>query len=259
MKKTSLRKKGLNINTYGYNFSRVDFAITVLAFCCSGWILCYLHKLNAYYTMGIMIMTVALLPFMITAYFTYKHEKNRFEEYIKYFDYMKIYFKTYKKIKLALENVILLFPANTNMYKCLDKAIKEINATGDYKKALAYIDKDYHTSHLERLHNLFITGEMHGSDSVYENLDMINFESWKEDIQAHQNKKKTFRYMLYGMTLLAFILSCYGANMFGDVVTEVYNDPNYQLYTCIDIAGMILIFVGVYISLVNKKWLRRDD
>lgn len=258
-KKIALSKQGLSLNTYGYTYSFWDFLATLVVFCIAGYMLCYLHKLNNYYTMGVMITIAIALPILITSYFMNKHEKNRFEEYCKYFEYMKIYFKTYKKIKLALEEVIVLFDEKSHMRKCLQSAIDEINTTGDYVKALDYIDKDYHTSYLERFHALLVTGERHGSDTIYENLDLINYDEWKSDIQSYQSKKKLFRWFLYGMTLFSFILSVYGIKMFMEDMQNVFKDPQYQLYTFLNIDGMLIIFMGVYINMVNKKWIGSDD
>lgn len=259
MKALALKKKRLNINTYGYDYTTQDFVMTVILFCGSAASICYLHKLNPMYTLLVMITMVCVLPLLISSFFLYKREKVRFEEYCQYFEYMKIYFKTYKKIKLALEHVEALFPKQSHMRSCITDAIDEINASGDYTKALSIIDCDYHNSYLERFHNLLITGEEHGSDSVYENLDLINYEAWKNDIQLHQNRKKTFRYMLYGMTLFSLGLSYYGVSMFADAITSIYQDPNYQLYTFLDIEGILILFMMIYISFVNKKWIRSDD
>lgn len=255
----AIRKKQLSINTYGYDYSPADFITTLFVFIITVSGICYLHKMNMMYSLIVIGTLLGILPILISSYFMYKHEKTRFEEYCKYFDYMKIYFKTYKKIKLALENVQLLFSEKSHMYGCIQAAICEINETGNYEQALSLIDHDYHNSYLERLHNLLITGEEHGSDSVYENLDLINFEAWKNDIQMHQNRKKTFRYMLYGMTIFSVGLSYYGVQMFTDVMADIYSDASYQLYTFLNIEGMLLLFLGIYISFVNKKWIRSDD
>lgn len=259
MKKVAIRKRQLTINTYGYDYSPADFISTLIVFVVTVGGICYAHKMNTIYSFIVIGTVLVMLPILISSYFMYKHEKTRFEEYCKYFDYMKIYFKTYKKIKLALENVQLLFSEKSHMYRCIQAAITEISESGDYTLALSMIDRDYHNSYLERLHNLLITGEEHGSDSVYENLDLINFDAWKEDIQLHQNRKKTFRYMLYGMTIFSVGLSFYGVQMFADVMEDIYTDASYQLYTFLDIECMMLLFLGIYISFVNKKWIRSDD
>lgn len=259
MKKLALKKQRLGIQTYGYDYSRTDFISTFVAFVFIVGVICYLHKLNTMYTLIVMITLLLILPLLISSYFMFKHEKLRFEEYCKYFDYMKIYFKTYKKIKLALHNVVILFPEKSHMRSCIQQAMDEISKSGDYQKALSLIDKDYHNSYLDRFHNLLVTGEQHGSDSVYENLDLINFEAWKDDIQMHQNRKRSFRYMLYGMTIFSVALSYYGVVMFGDAIADLFADKQYQLYTFMNIEAIMLLFISIYISFVNKKWIRSDD
>lgn len=259
MKSLTMKKKYLNIQTYDYEYHRSDFLLTLVAFVGSVILICFLHRLSWTYSLIVLGTMVLLLPWMITSYYTYKHEKQRFEDYCKYFEYMKIYFKTYKKIKLALENVRVLFPETSTMYTCIEEAITQINRSGDYEKALSIIDKKYHNSYLERLHNLLITGEEHGSDSVYENLDLIHYEAWKDDITLHQNRKKTFRYMLYGMTIFALGLSYYGVQMFADAIDGIFQDQKYQMYTFINLECIVILFVSIYISFVNKKWVRSDD
>lgn len=255
----AFKKKRLQINTYGYDYTKQDLFFTLVIFCGSAMGICFLHKLNPFYTLIVMITLAALLPLLISSFFLYKQEKTRFEEYCQYFEYMKIYFKTYKKIKLALEHVQALFPERSHMRACVEAAIIEIRESGDYAKALQDIEKDYRNSYLERFHQLLITGEKHGSDSVYENLDLINYEAWKEDIRMHQNRKKSFRYMLYGMTIFSLCLSYYGVTMFAEAIPSIYTDPQYQFYTFLDVEGILLLFMLIYISFVNKKWIRSDD
>lgn len=253
------KKASLNLNTYGYDYSKYDFLGLLVMFSISMIVICYLHKLNAIYTLLVLITLVFLLPFLITSYFKYKHEKLKFEEYCKYFEYMKLYFKTYKKINIAMENVLPLFDEKSKMYCCLSEAIDIINTTGDYKKALNIIDEHYHNSYLRRFHDLLITGEKQGSDTVYENLDLINFESWKQDIQKHQGTKKMILVFLYFIFGFSLILSVYGANMCGDSLTPIFINPQYQLYTFVDIECMFMMFVYCYGNLINKKWIRSDD
>lgn len=259
MKSWIIKKQHLQIHTYGYDYTKQDLFLTLIAFCAITILICFLHRLQPLYTLIVLATLLGLLPLVISGYFLYKREKQRFEEYCQYFEYMKIYFKTYKKIKLALEHVIVLFPKKSHMRSCIDKAISTINESGDYAKALELIEADYRNSYLERLHQLLIIGEEHGSDSVYENLDLINYDAWKEDIRLHQNRKKVFRYLLYGMTIFAFCLSYYGVSMFGDVIAAIYEDPKYQLYTFLDVECILLLFMLVYRSFVNKKWIRSDD
>ncbi|MCI8541507.1 MAG: hypothetical protein HFE68_03975 [Erysipelotrichaceae bacterium] len=259
MNAIALKKRHLSIHTYGYDYTKQDFIITVSLFCTLTAVICFLHKLNVLYTLIVLATLVCLLPLLISGFFLYKKEKARFEAYCRYFEYMKIYFKTYKKIKIALEHAKELFPDRSLMYACISKAIHEISESGDYAKALAYIEKEFHNSYLRRLHQLFITGEQHGSDTVYENLDLINYEAWKEDMRLHQNRKRVFRYMLYGMTLFALALSYYGVAMFADSAAMIYHDSKYQLYTFLDVEGILLLFMLIYTSFVNKKWIRSDD
>lgn len=257
--KLAWKKKRLTIDTYGYDYTSKDFLITTTIFCGAMMGICILHHLNAFYSFIVLGTLAVALPVLISSFFFYKREKVRFEEYCQYFEYMKIYFKTYKKIKLALTHVTVLFPEKSHMRKCIQKAINEINESGDYAKALEKIDRDYHNSYLERLHQLLITGEEHGSDSVYENLDAINYDAWKNDLQMHQNKKKTFRYLLYGMTIFSLGLSYYGVTVFADAIPSIYEDTSYQLYTFLDVEGILILFMVIYRSFVNKKWIRRDD
>lgn len=258
-KRMSLQKKGLNINTYGYTYSKGDFFGSIVVLLVLAALVSYLHKLQPMYMAIVMITVCCLLPLFITSYFKYKHEKLKFEEYCQYFEYMKLYFKTYKKIKIALENVLVLFEPTSNMYKCIQKAIQEINTTGDYKRALSCIDKEYHNSYLERLHNLFIVGEQQGSDSVYENLDLINYNQWKDDIASHQNSKKYYRYILYFITVICLGISLFMVFILEGSLDQIFTDPKYQMYTLIEIELIFLLFSGVYVSLVNKKWIRSDD
>ncbi len=260
LKKFSFTKKQL-FNSHGYNYSKLDLSLTGIMMCLSVGVVAYIHKLQMIYFIVLMATVVILLPLLFTAYFKYKHEKTKFEEYCLYFENMKLYFKTYKKLIIALEETEKMFSNKSKMKECISKAIQEIKSSGDYEKALGYIDEHYHNSYLMRLHNLLITGEKQGSDAVYYNLDLINYEAWKEDIKVFQNRKKTAKYMFYFMFLLSLGISLYTAYIFtqDSTLANVVTHSNYQLYTFVELEVLLVMFMYVYIELVNKKWMRSDE
>lgn len=207
----------------------------------------------------VLVTTLIALPVMITSFYFYKREKVRFEEYCKYFEYMKIYYKSKKKIKLALEETIQIFDDKSHMRDCMKKALDEINKTGDYKKALDMIDQDYHTSYLGRFHHLMIIGEQHGSETVDRGINGIYHEIWKEDIQLQQKKKTKMRNSLYLFTVLAYLASYFTIWLFAGEYFNLGSNATFQLYTFLDVEGILITAIYVYVNIVNKKWIRSDD
>lgn len=264
MKKISIQKKRL-FNTYGSNFSKMDLFITSLVLLVVVGVTCYVHKLNIFYTSIVMITALICEPIILKSYFNYKNERNKFEEYCIYFEYMKMYYKTYHKISVALELTLPTFKSNSNIGILIKKALEEIKNTGNYEKALSYIDKEFHNTYLERLHTLLILGEKQGGKGVYDNLDKINYLSWKEDISAFQKRKKSSRYMLYGFLVICLGISIYGVYLFNFNVqtTSMFDlltlNSTYQLYTLIELECILIAFIYCYCELVNKKWIRSDE
>lgn len=260
LKRFSLTKKQL-FNSYGCNYSKLDLFLTSLMMCICIGVVGYIHKLQTMYFILLMGTVILLLPIIFTSYFKYKYERNKFEEYCLYFENMKLYFKTYKKLIIALEETEKLFSSNSKMKECISKAIKEIKSSGDYEKALSNIDEHYHNSYLMRLHNLLITGEKQGSDAVYYNLDLINYEDWKIDMKQFQSRKKSAKYIFYIIFLMGLGISLYTVYVFtiDEMFAKITDTLSYQIYTFIELETLLVFFIYLYIQLVNKKWIRSDE
>lgn len=80
-------------------------------------------------------------------------------------------------------------------------------------------------------------------------------------MMVFQKKKKSARYMFYLMTVLSFGISMYSVFAYQDPELQAIMIKNnqYQFFTFIEIEIMMVIFFVVYVSLVNKKWLRSDE
>lgn len=264
MKKFSLSKKQL-YNTYGNDFSKMDLFITSLGLLLVIGITCYVHRLNVLYSSIVIVTGLICEPIILTSYFKYTNEKNRFEDYCMYFEYMKMYYKTYHKISIALEMTLDTFKEKSKMKELILNALEEIKTTGNYEKALSYIDKEYHNTYLERLHTLMILGEKQGGQSVYENLDKINYLSWKEDITIFQKRKKANRYLLYFFLFICLCMSVYTVYIFDfniettSMIEMLTINAKYQLYTLIELECILIVFIYAYCELVNKKWIRSDE
>ncbi|MEG0978045.1 MAG: hypothetical protein RSC93_07265 [Erysipelotrichaceae bacterium] len=263
MKKYSLSKKSsLQLfNAQGCDYSKVDISLTIIGLLLAVSGICVYHELSFIYMLIVGVTTLIVIPFVLNAYFVFKSEKIRFEEYCKYFEYVKLYYKVHKKIKVALTETLRVFENNSNMKKCIEMAIKEIDDTGNYKKALGYIDEKYHNTYLERLHHLMILGETQGANKINESIDLVRFEDWKESNVIFQKKKKSARNWFYFLALLSLGVSAFGIGVFSstDFVKMIVIDNGYQILTVVELELLILIFAYIYTSLLNKKWIRGDE
>ena len=259
--KNSKFKKMTSVKTYGYTYSKKDFCLTIFSTIMAMITICYFQKLNILYTGIVLGSLIVLLPGVISAYFFYLHEQRRFEEYCQYFESVRMYFKVYGKLTSALKETRKMFPEHSKMAACIEKASICINETGQLEKGLQYIENQYENTYLKRLHALLVTGEQQGGDSVYYNLDLIDYENWKQEKMVFQKKKKSARYMFYLMTVLSFGISMYSVFAYQDPELQAIMIKNnqYQFFTFIEIEIMMVIFFVVYVSLVNKKWLRSDE
>ncbi|MEG0408154.1 MAG: hypothetical protein RR623_04705 [Bacilli bacterium] len=263
MKKYSLSKrKGLQLfNTQGCDYSKVDISLTILGLLLAVSGVCAFHKLDLIFVLVLAVSTLISIPIVLNAFFVFKSEKSRFDEYCKYFEYVKLYYKVHKKIKVALEETLRVFDGKSKMKKCIEDAITEIDDTGDYKKALGNIDDKYHNTYLDRLHHLMILGETQGTSKISESIDLINFEEWKESNVMFQKKKKSARNWFYFLALLSLGVSAFGIGIFSgtEFAAMIVKNESYQLLTAIELEILLIIFVYIYQSLLNKKWIRSDE
>lgn len=247
--------------THGQSFTKTDLCLTMLVTMLIAGSVCYMQKLNIFYMSIILLSVLLCLPAVIASYFKYKKEKNRFEDYCLYFENMKLYFKVYGKLITALKETYRAVSATSSMATCIQQAMDEIEISGDYAKALARIEEKYHNTYLERLHNLLITGEKQGGDSVYYNIDAIRYEDWKTSMNVFQKKKKGVKYMFYLMALLSIVISVYSVMVYQDedLKYALISNKAYQMYTFLELESLLILFFYIYISLVNKKWIRSDE
>lgn len=260
MKTYSMTKKPL-IETYGCTYTRKDLVLTIGGSCLCVGAICYMQKLQVWYTCIVLATLMLLLPAVISSYFIYQSEKKRFEEYCRYFEGMRMYFKVYGKLNTALKETCNMFAEESTMADCIKRAVMEIEESGEYAKALGYIEEGYENTYLKRLHSLLITGEKQGGDSVYYNLDLIDYDGWKNSMLLFQKNKKSAKYMFYLMSVLSFGISIYSVLAYQDAQVQagIIENAQYQLFTFLELEILMLLFLIVYMSLVNKKWLRRDE
>lgn len=95
----------------------------------------------------------------------------------------------------------------------------------------------------------------------YNNLDLIDYDGWKNSMLMFQKKKKSAKYMFFLMTVLSFAISVYSVLAYQDAQVQagIIENAQYQLFTFLELEILMLLFLVVYMSLVNKKWLRRDE
>lgn len=257
-KQLALRKKGLMIETYGYAFNKKDLYVILFVLSVVMLIIGYLHKLSSVFITLTVITVVFAIPILISAYFKYKYERKRFEEYCRYFEYMKVYYKTYKKVSTALKKTREQFESNSMMYKCITLAIDEIDNSGDIKKALDYIYDKYGNSYLDRLHECLRIGEKHGADNVYDNIDMINYDKWKERVKLMQKNKGTLRVILLITFVICMGISAFFVHILMGINANLDLLNVYQIYTFIELELIYFISVFMFVGLTNKAWIRRD-
>ena len=63
------------------------------------------------------------------------------------------------------------------------------------------------------------------------------------------------------MTVLSFAISVNSVLAYQDAQVQegIIENAQYQLFTFLELEILMLLFLVVYMSLVNKKWLRRDE
>lgn len=273
--KKSKNKKGINlysalterITGMGYSYNMLSLLKTVLFFGFIIFFFAYLHKLKLIYIVSLILLLLLLIPFSIYFQYKYLYEQKRFNQLKTYLKFMRLNFKQYQKIIIALKETRENFTEDEEIYNFITKAINEIENGNDFRSALDIIEIPFKNSYITKLHAYMILAETEGGKSAFDALDTIDFETWEGDTYIFQTQKFKFQgqnsiYTLLGLAISLSIIFIFG-NMMKDPSTRdvfglIFEELTFQLvtffYILIDLVSFIMIK-----TMITSKWVREDE
>lgn len=273
--KKAKNKKGINlysalterITGMGYSYNMLSLLKTVLFFGFIIFFFAYLHKLKLIYIVFLIISLLLLIPFSVYFQYKYLYEQKRFNQLKTYLKFMRLNFKQYQKIIIALKETNENFSESDEIYNLILKAINEIENGNDFRSALDIIEIPFKNSYITKLHAYMILAETEGGKSAFDALDTIDFETWEGDTYIFQTQKFKFQgqnsiYTLLGLAISLSIIFIFN-NMMKDPSTRdvfglIFEELTFQLitffYILIDLVSFIMIK-----TMITSKWVREDE
>ena len=250
----------------GYSYSLLLFFKSFLIFSVVIIGLGYFHKMKFPYVFMLIIFYFMLLPFSVYSQYKYLYEQKRFQELCTYMKQMKINFKTYKKILVALKETEANFKRGDRIYPYIHQAIEAIENGTDYRTALDIIEKPFKNSFITKLHAYMILGETEGGDAVFQALDNIDYDQWRTDTFIFQTQKYKYQnqngfYTIFGLAISLFVVAVIFQRILTDAGTVMYfifDDLTFQLETFIYILIDMVSYVMIK-TMITSKWVREDE
>lgn len=255
------------ITGMGYQYSMLSLFKTLIIFGAFIIILGYFHKLQVYYIVILVMILLGLMPFSIYYQYKYLYEQKRFNQLKTYLKFMRLNFKQYKKIIVALENTMDNFDEEDEMYYLIQQAVASIRKGNDYKTALDIIEIPFKNSYITKLHAYIILAETEGGESAYDALDTIGFEAWESDTYIYQTQKFKYQnqnqfYTLLGLGISLAVIFIFQSLLSDPSTAEIFGDlfgsTMFQIITFFYIAVDVFVFVMIK-SLITGKWVRSDE
>lgn len=251
----------------GYTYSIFSLLRTFAFFTFAIIVLSYFHELQPVYIAILVLSVIFLLPFSIYAQYKYLYEQKRFQELCIYLKFMKINFKQYKKILIALKETLDNFSEEDRIYPYIKQAILDIESGIPYREALDKIEKPFKNSYITKLHAYMILGETEGGGAVFEALDGIDYENWRTDTYVFQTQKfkqqnQNGFFTIFGLSISLAVVYIFkdilAKDGVGDMMGNIFSTPLFQISTFVYILFDLISFILVK-TMITGKWVREDE
>lgn len=251
----------------GYSYSMANLLKTMIFFGFIIVVLSYFHELKFYYIGILVAVFMVMLPFSIYSQYKYLYEQKRFNQLKTYLKFMRLNFKQYKKIKVALRETLDNFSEDEEIYGYIVEALNSINAGNDFRRSMDIIEEPFKNSYITKLHAYMILSETEGGEAAFDALDSIDFEAWESDTYIFQTQKYKFQnqnalFTLFGLALSLYVIGIFKDMMADDTVRnfmgDMFADVTFQLVTFIYILIDMVSFISIK-GLITGKWVRDDE
>lgn len=219
--------------------------------------LAVIFKLNTFYMLTIVIVSLILMPLIILWHLNFEKEAFEFNNLITYLNQFIIVFKSYPKVYTTLIEIESTIYGN--LKSLVNEMIQKIQAGESSITCLNAITERYPHFILHNLHALVYNIEKYGTTDYFEALDLIqdDIDDWVEDVMAFNYLKK--RIITKVVVLIGFaLLICFMALKMLFSIDLQINGPIYQFSLLL----FCLIQIFTYLlsaSLLNSSWIEKSE
>ncbi len=263
MKHYSVKNLKTRINKYGYKYSTKDFIIEALIILVVIYIIALLSRLNTTCILILIVLTLILIPFLISAWFYQSYSVKRFEMLSDYLSNIIPIFTQKTKIRFTLGELFTL--TSGDMKKAVGKAIKYLDNTNDdpeiFKNALKIIEDEFPNSRVKSVHKIMLSVEAQNSVSFIDVCTNMyeDIEKWLKRVYSFQKELKNRRIKLLILCITTLLMNCVFVYLY--VSNEYFVGFTYswiyQVSSLVFIAS-ILVTMTIVLTKLNGEWLISD-
>lgn len=263
MKHYSVKNLKTRINKYGYKYSTKDFIIEAVIILAVIYIIALLSRLNTTCILILIILTLILIPFLISAWFYQSYSVKRFEMLSDYLSNIIPIFTQKTKIRFTLGELFTL--TSGDMKKAVGKAIKYLDNTNDdpeiFKNALKIIEDEFPNSRVKSVHKIMLSVEAQNSVSFIDVCTNMyeDIEKWLKRVYSFQKELKNRRIKLLILCITTLLMNCVFVYLY--VSNEYFVGFTYswiyQVSSLVFIAS-ILVTMTIVLTKLNGEWLISD-
>lgn len=262
-KKYSLKEIKNDIHKYGFSYSTRDYLLQSSAIMLTIAAVAYFSRLSSHYIGILLLMGLAMTPFLIMAWFKQMYNVSRFAMLTDYLSNIIPVFMQKTKIRYTLGELADL--TNGKMRSCIHEAIIYIDTTKDdpelERNALRLIEKEFPNSRVKSVHKLLLSVENMSSINYQEVLGNMyrDVEQWIKRVYLFQKELKDRRNKLLLLCALTLLMNCIFVYIYvkNDYFAGFTASFLYQLSTLLFIA-LILLIVTLILTRLNGEWLIDD-
>ncbi len=263
MKHYSVKNLKTRINKYGYKYSTKDFIIEAVIILAVIYIIALLSRLNTTCILILIVLTLILIPFLISAWFYQSYSVKRFEMLSDYLSNIIPIFTQKTKIRFTLGELFTL--TSGDMKKAVGKAIKYLDNTNDdpeiFKNALKIIEDEFPNSRVKSVHKIMLSVEAQNSVSFIDVCTNMyeDIEKWLKRVYSFQKELKNRRIKLLILCITTLLMNCVFVYLY--VSNEYFVGFTYswiyQVSSLVFIAS-ILVTMTIVLTKLNGEWLISD-
>ncbi len=263
MKHYSVKNLKTRINKYGYKYSTKDFIIEAVIILVVIYIIALLSRLNTTCILILIVLTLILIPFLISAWFYQSYSVKRFEMLSDYLSNIIPIFTQKTKIRFTLGELFTL--TSGDMKKAVGKAIKYLDNTNDdpeiFKNALKIIEDEFPNSRVKSVHKIMLSVEAQNSVSFIDVCTNMyeDIEKWLKRVYSFQKELKNRRIKLLILCITTLLMNCVFVYLY--VSNEYFVGFTYswiyQVSSLVFIAS-ILVTMTIVLTKLNGEWLISD-
>lgn len=263
LKRYSIKEIKNDIQKYGFNYHTKDFLIEAFVLMAIVIFIAYISHLKFQYILVLLLLTILLIPTLISSWFKQNYNIKRFSLLTEYLTNIIPIFVQKTKIRFCLGELFDI--TSGHMKETIKRAIDYIDNTVDdpdlHKNALKIIEEEYPNSRVISAHKILLSIESANSlsyEGVCANM-YEDIEKWVKRVYTFQKDLKNRRGKLLILCVAALFMNSILVYLYStsSFLSDFVYEPVYQISTLIFIAS-VLITITVVLTKLHGEWLIND-